>query len=179
MGAMSGHFPTSSVGPALLCGLAAMLNGCNLDFSKSGRDAGAAVDGGPRDSDAADKSDAGPGNAATFTLGEACSTNATLGCGGLDSAVALICSGGTWKQNATCDASQRCDTRIGKTQGLCLDVVAECAGRQAGDDFCRSGQRLTCGPDRVTEASNACGSGYTCEEPNGSRGSPDQGPSER
>ncbi|HEX7481628.1 MAG TPA: cadherin-like beta sandwich domain-containing protein, partial [Polyangiales bacterium] len=147
----------------LLGGLAA----CTSDSDHNDSGSGERADGGGDAGDGGTSPDGGTGETAVFTLGAACSQNAVLGCTGSDSAVSVICSAGIWSPNATCRGAERCDTRLGRTQGQCLDLIAECADKAPGDAFCRGAARLTCGADRVTETADACATGFGCTDDSG------------
>lgn len=124
--------------------------GGDMDATTSMRDASS--DGGPL-------ADSG---AAIFASGDPCSDSAALGCAANDSPVSVACVDETWTRADICSAHQRCDTRVGATQGQCLDLVPECEGKRPGDEFCRGNDRGRCGPDRVTFDSEPCPDGDVC-----------------
>lgn len=127
--------------------------------------ADAASDGSAQEEDAsvgdADGGVASSGRA-IFDLGDACDRAGELGCSDADSALSLVCEQDHWVRNTTCGALQRCDTRLGATQGQCLDLVSGCADEMPGHSFCDGDAIATCGPDRVTTERAECDGGYTC-----------------
>lgn len=136
--------------------------------ASAGADHDATLDDRPIDSVPAE--DAGKGDArvvvqgsdAVFELGAACDDNGDLGCAGYDQALVLLCKDGEWTQLTVCDGSQRCDSRVGSTQGQCLEIVDDCRSRAPDDQFCAGDQRLACGADRVTAVDTPCPDGEGC-----------------
>ncbi len=90
------------------------------------------------------------------TLGEPCMEKGQLACAGNAQSLMLICeTDRTWQKNETCAGDTLCDTTV--YPGTCRPVVAECAGKSAGDVVCAGVTRLKCGPDLVTsEAVETC-----------------------
>jgi len=72
----------------------------------------------------------GSGNTVPVVIGapgEQCSPNGQLACGGLDSRVQLICSGGVWDTLSLCPGTSICDSRADSTDlGTCVEKNPLC-----------------------------------------------------
>lgn len=134
------------------------------DASDTGYDPSDPLDTGtsPFDAEIDAEVDAAPPVAAVFALGSACNRPGQLACSDYDSVLTLVCSGGSWQESLRCRSNERCDSRLGNGQGLCLELISECQDKAPRSAFCRGNQRMTCGPDRVTAEGEACPAGQVC-----------------
>ncbi len=151
--------------------------GCSLDWGErppsDAGDEGQMLPDAEQGGDDAGEPDAGlhqdasmmtmPNGRAVFELGTACLQNSMLGCGGDDSPLSLVCSGNLWAQLNVCPEGKRCDATPGANQGLCLDLLRDCADKVPGQAFCRGNDQIRCGPDRVTEEVEGCPEGSVCQ----------------
>ncbi len=85
-------------------------------------------------------------------LGKPCVGSGTLACDGNNQKQTLICQAGEWQAFDICGATQNCDV----TDGVCTDIVSDCAAHDPGYAWCVGDQLSVCGPDRVTVATTAC-----------------------
>jgi hypothetical protein len=128
----------------------------------AGEDADAAVDSGT----ATDLKD--------FAIAKAdtpCKTNDQKACVDHNGTERLVCVSGTWKKSATapaCTGNNRCDTKLGSTQGTCLAIPAECVGKKPGDQVCDGTARKKCDQDLLHYQDDACGGDHlTCSKTDG------------
>lgn len=82
------------------------------------------------------------------TLGRLCQNPGTLGCNGTAQKLRLICQGGVWSNNGSCESDENCD----QTTGVCSPVIAECAGQDGGFLYCDGLDLTECGEDLVTSS---------------------------
>jgi cysteine-rich repeat protein len=85
-------------------------------------------------------------------LGKPCDGAGTLACNGNNQKQTLICQFGEWQAFNICSATQNCDV----TDGVCTDIVSDCAAHDPGYAWCLGDQLSVCGPDRVAVATTAC-----------------------
>jgi cysteine-rich repeat protein len=85
-------------------------------------------------------------------LGKPCDASGTLACNGNNQKQTLLCQFGEWQAFNICGATQNCDV----TDGVCTDIVSDCAAHDPGYGWCLGDQLSVCGPDRVTVATTAC-----------------------
>jgi len=85
------------------------------------------------------------------TLGEPCGPNGAPACSGHARKQQLVCDDGEWAGNGTCSGNENCDTSEANA-GSCQPILAECAGKQAGDAVasCIDEAPQVCGADLVT-----------------------------
>lgn len=108
--------------------------------------------------------DAGEGLLAVADLGTACGHELDRACAGRNSTQKLVCAGtpGVWTVNGSCDGDNRCDPRLGLTQGMCLAVAAQCTGKRPGDAVCVGTARETCDADLLRYEANDCPTNQHC-----------------
>ncbi len=106
-------------------------------------------------SDADGDAGAGGSTGGTGTVGQPCGREGALACAGHAQRVQLACQGGKWQTAGSCPAGQACDTRRGN-EGLCETVVAGCAGKLPGEQYCDGRDVVTCGPDLVSSERETC-----------------------
>ncbi len=102
-------------------------------------------------------------------VGGSCVQNQALGCEGHASRKVLICNHGAWDLFQTCAENERCDSRLGAGQGLCLSVPTACMGKAAGD-VCDGRAKKTCGIDLVSLSDSACQMNAHCDDSSGTAG---------
>ena len=85
-------------------------------------------------------------------LGKPCDGAGTLACNGNNQKQTLLCQSGKWSAFTLCDNTQNCDT----ADGVCTDIVSDCAAHDPGYAWCVGDQLSVCGPDRVTVAMTGC-----------------------
>jgi len=95
----------------------------------------------------------------TGTPGEQCSPSGQLACGGVDSKVQLICSGGQWDTISVCSGTTICDPRENSaTLGTCVDKDPLCP--TPGALSCDGNQLMQCDQTQlgmvVKETCQAC-----------------------
>jgi len=95
----------------------------------------------------------------TGTPGEQCSPSGQLACGGVDSKVQLICSGGQWDTVSVCSGTTICDPRENSaTLGTCVDKDPLCP--TPGALSCAGNQLMQCDQTQlgmaVKETCQAC-----------------------
>ena len=152
--------PRGSWGGALVVSLlAACSSSPGVRTGDAGPDAAARNDGaagaeGGTGGTAGRSSDAGTDAAppAPQLLGKPCVGSGTLACDGNNQKQTLICQAGEWQAFDICGATQNCDV----TDGVCTDIVSDCAAHDPGYAWCVGDQLSVCGPDRVTVATTAC-----------------------
>ena len=82
-----------------------------------------------------------------------CPCSSGVACNGPAQKLRLICTGGEWKANSACLASENCVS----ADGSCATIVPACAGKTKGYAYCEGVDTLrTCGDDLVTAASKTC-----------------------
>jgi hypothetical protein len=93
------------------------------------------------------------GGTAVGKLGDPCSPAGASACAGPSQKDVLSCTSGKWASAPACSATTNCDTTAGPSAGSCQPIVTECTGKTPGTTFCRSKERLECGPDLITAKS--------------------------
>jgi cysteine-rich repeat protein len=96
--------------------------------------------------------DDGSGPANGGLIGAPCEEQRELRCAGAASDSVLACEDGTWVIAERCDRGRRCDSR----RPACMSVVPGCTRLAPGASFCDGTTRHVCGPDLVTDTSEAC-----------------------
>ena len=141
-----------ALGVALLAACGSSPQGVPSDAAA--RNDGAAGAEGGTGGTAGRSSDAGTDAAppAPQLLGKPCVGSGTLACDGNNQKQTLICQAGEWQAFDICGATQNCDV----TDGVCTDIVSDCAAHDPGYAWCVGDQLSVCGPDRVTVATTAC-----------------------
>jgi sulfatase modifying factor 1 len=125
----------------------------------SGGADGGAPDAGSADGGAADAAGAGgeggqTDGAALGTLNQPCSVEGAYACAGHAQKGQLICSGGKWAPNGTCEAGSNCDSTPGNNAGSCAPILAQCSASSLST--CSNGSAVACGPDLVSTTTTAC-----------------------
>ncbi|HLK92463.1 MAG TPA: DUF4215 domain-containing protein [Polyangia bacterium] len=92
------------------------------------------------------------GSQSPMLLGKPCDSAGTLACNGNNQKQTLLCQSGTWGAFMVCGDAQNCDT----ADGVCTDIVTDCAAHDPGYAWCVGDTLSVCGPDRVTETTTAC-----------------------
>ncbi|MDX2055568.1 MAG: SUMF1/EgtB/PvdO family nonheme iron enzyme [Polyangiaceae bacterium] len=143
--------PTGAGGSAGTAGLASLPTGGTSSKPSVGGSAGTeAVDvGGPGGTTGMAGA---PAVAPIGILGEACAPNGAYACAGVAQKGKLICQGGHWASNGTCDGPSNCDTSA-INLGSCQAIVPECAGKAPGALSCQTNNVIQCGTDLVSSTS--------------------------
>lgn len=96
----------------------------------------------------------GAGSSAPLTvigaIGEICAPNGTYACANRAQRGRLVCAGGVWASNGSCDPGENCDSRAGANQGFCAPIAGDCTARNPGDLFCQLKSKVACGPDLLS-----------------------------
>lgn len=86
-------------------------------------------------------------------LGAPCDSPGELACNGAAQKLTLICEGGIWESNGTCNTNENCE----QASGVCAPIDEQCEGLAAGDRYCDDQTVRECGPDQVdSEAVEEC-----------------------
>jgi hypothetical protein len=96
-------------------------------------------------------------NTSIIALGGACATNGARAC--QDSKQQLICDGGKWVSNGTCNGDEICDTRVGATFGTCAKPICK-----AGTSTCDGATLKACAPDQLSYKTSTCASEEHCKQ---------------
>jgi len=83
-------------------------------------------------------------------IGEICAPNGTYACANRAQRGRLVCAGGVWASNGSCDPGENCDSRAGANQGFCAPIAGDCTARNPGDLFCQLKSKVACGPDLLS-----------------------------
>lgn len=81
-------------------------------------------------------------------LGRSCNTPGALACNGTAQKLRLICEGGQWTNNGTCDIDENCDSG----GGTCGAIISGCEGGTGGTRYCDGKTLRACGSDLVTSS---------------------------
>ncbi len=93
----------------------------------------------------------GVGPSTVGAVGQPCVTG-SYGCAGHAQRQQLVCQGGFWVANGTCQAGDSCDTRPGVTAGTCGPIVSDCVGKQPTEVTCQGTSRVQCDEDLLSTA---------------------------
>lgn len=88
-----------------------------------------------------------------------CNHDGDLACLSHNGGERVVCLDGTWKVStnaAACKAAERCDTKLGSTQGTCRPVITECVDKQPGAAVCDGAERKKCDKDLLRYEDDAC-----------------------
>jgi hypothetical protein len=96
-------------------------------------------------------------------LGAPCSTPLEKICRAHASVDKLICLGGVWSFNGSCDGETRCDSKPGPTQGTCQAIAPLCVHLQPLAAVCVGTERKRCDEDLLRYEAYACGEHARCE----------------
>ena len=90
------------------------------------------------------------GDEAIHAAGERCFVVGEGACAGHAQRDRVVCDGSRWVVTDSCSNGSNCDTTVGEDAGACRTILAECAGKPAGTQFCSDGSVAACGKDLVT-----------------------------
>ena len=98
-----------------------------------------------------------------------CKKNEERACTAHNGTERLVCTSGVWKKDAAaCTGNNRCDTKLGSTQGTCLPIASECVGKKPGEAVCDAAARKNCDKDLLRYENNACsGENQMCSDADG------------
>jgi hypothetical protein len=95
-------------------------------------------------------------------LGAPCSTPLEKICRAHASVDKLICLGGVWSFNGSCDGETRCDSQPGPTQGTCQAIAPLCVHMQPLAAVCIGTERKRCDEDLLRYQAYDCGEHARC-----------------
>lgn len=102
------------------------------------------------------------GGAGLGVLGERCCTPNSLACAGHGQKLKLVCAGGVWAPNGTCDGELLCSTTV--DPGTCKVRDPKCIGRKADEPFCipADANLYVCDADLISPSTERCTSYEHC-----------------
>lgn len=103
-----------------------------------------------------------PDNTGIATAGEPCAQEQDRACSGHAAVGKLVCSGGAWVGNGSCDGNTRCDSQPGATLGTCQTIASGCVGKNPGDLVCDGTTRERCDVDLLHYEDDPCGANRHC-----------------
>lgn len=104
-----------------------------------------------------------PRAAAVASVDEPCALALEAACTGRNSTQKLVCLGGKWSFDGSCDGRTRCDARFGITQGTCQPIAGVCLDKRPGEPVCEGAALLRCGPDLLDATPEPCGEHAHCQ----------------
>jgi hypothetical protein len=96
-------------------------------------------------------------------LAAECSEAGARSCARGEIRIPVMCSDGKWIAQANCGMTERCETAVGPTAGLCVAIATQCLTHEPGEEFCDGELVRTC-EDLVLHDSRKCRERRRCME---------------
>jgi hypothetical protein len=93
-------------------------------------------------------------------VGASC-TDGVRACSEHGSRIPLVCEDGTFRAEAECAETERCDSAMGPERGTCKPIATECANRQVNVAYCE-GEKMRVCTDLVRSEERACSENEWC-----------------